>query len=177
LPEIKKFFKGELDTTEATLKFYSHDTSLFEIKPQLVVFPKDKEDVEALVKFVADNKEKYPHLSITGRSGGTDMGGGAINDSIIIDFSKHMNEIGVVHENGTDVEPGCFYRDFEKRTLRKHLYMPSYPASRGICALGGMVNNNSGGEKSLTYGKTINYVKEMRVVLRDGKEYEFKANK
>ena len=53
--------------------------------------------------------------------------------------------------------------------------MPSYPASREICTMGGMVANNSGGEKSLHYGKTEDYVQELNVVLSDGEEYVFKA--
>jgi FAD/FMN-containing dehydrogenase len=51
--------------------------------------------------------------------------------------------------------------------------MPSYPASRELCTIGGMVNNNSGGEKSLEFGKTENFVTELKVVLADGNEYTF----
>jgi FAD/FMN-containing dehydrogenase len=46
--------------------------------------------------------------------------------------------------------------------------MPTYPASRDLASVGGLVNNNSGGEKSLEYGKTQNFVKELRVVFSDG---------
>src|SRR5207245_1684356 len=56
-------------------------------------------------------------------------------------------------------------------TLKHNLIFPSYPASREICAMGGIVNNNSGGEKSLEYGKTERYVKKVKVILSDGKEY------
>src|SRR3989338_6014356 len=49
--------------------------------------------------------------------------------------------------------------------------MPSFPASREICTIGGMVANNAGGEKSLSYGKTINYVNSLNVVLADGEEH------
>src|SRR3989344_181231 len=86
-------FKGELFTDNATLETYSHDASMFEIYPRLVAWPKDSEDVELMTKFVSDNKQKHPHLSITARSAGTDMSGGAINDSIIMDFSKYMNTV------------------------------------------------------------------------------------
>ena len=65
-----------------------------------------------------------------------------------------------------------YYRDFEKLTLARGLLLPSYPASKNICALGGMVANNSGGEKTLFYGKTADYVAALKVVLADGKEYE-----
>src|SRR5581483_8989804 len=67
-------------------------------------------------------------------------------------------------------QPGVFYRDFEKATLAHRALMPSYPASRDLCTIGGMVNNNSGGEKSLEFGKTENFVTELRFVFADGVE-------
>ena len=56
--EIQKFFKGDIDDTPETLKVYSHDASLFEVKPQLVLLPKDSLDVQNLVKWVNHNKER-----------------------------------------------------------------------------------------------------------------------
>lgn len=173
LEELKKVFKGDIATDDETLLANSHDTSLFEIRPQAVVYPKTVEDVETLVQFVEKNKKKYPHLSLTGRSGGTDMSGGAINDSFIVSF-KHFNKTPTIRGHVATTQPGVFYRDFEKETLKHHLIFPSYPASREICAMGGIVNNNSGGEKSLQYGKTERFVKRLNIVLRDGKEYEIK---
>lgn len=173
IEELKKVQKGEVVNDQNTLSFYSHDTSLFEVKPQVVVFPTNTSDVENIVKLVNENKKDDQTLSLTARSGGTDMSGGAINDSIILDFSKHFNHIGAIEAARSEVEPGVFYRDFEKETLKKSLLLPSYPASRGICALGGMINNNAGGEKTLTHGKTIDYVTTLKVVLSDGEEYEF----
>ena len=52
--------------------------------------------------------------------------------------------------------------------------MPSYPASRDLCTVGGMVANNSGGEKSLEFGKTEKFVTELKAVFADGKEYTVK---
>jgi len=174
LVELKELIKGDVLTDDSTLSEYSHDASLFEIKPQVVVFPKDEKDVENLVSFVSKNKNSHPHLSLTGRSGGTDMSGGSINDSITVAFSKYFNKTPEIKERIATTQPGVYYRDFEKQTIKEGLLFPSYPASREICAMGGIVNNNSGGEKSLQYGKTERYVKKVRVVLRDGNTYEFK---
>src|SRR6202042_3006864 len=66
------------------------------------------------------------------------------------------------------------YRDFEKKTLEKGALLPSFPASRELCTVGGMVNNNSGGELSLRYGKTENFVTKLNVVLSDGSKCELK---
>jgi len=159
-----------MDDSSEAIEAFSHDASMFEIKPQLIVAPKDAQDVEIIVKTVAEAKKDNPTLSVTARSAGTDMSGGAINDSIIVDFKKYFTEIKEITATSGHAQPGVFYRDFEKRTLEQKAIMPTYPASRDLCTIGGMVNNNSGGEKSLEYGKTEDFVTELKVVFADGVE-------
>ena len=172
--ELSKIFKGELDTTDETREFYSHDASLFELKPQIVAFPQDATDIKSLVKFVLENKANNPELSITPRSRGTDMSGGAIGESIVLDISKHMNQMYEATKDTAHAQPGIMYKDFDLETLKQGSILPSYPASRDLASLGGMVANNSGGEKSLQYGKTDNFVTELTVILGDGNEYVVK---
>lgn len=180
LEKIKNIVKGEVGSSEKELALFSHDASIFEIKPKVIVHPKDAEDIKSLVKWVSENKDSDKELSLTARSGGTDMTGGTLNNSIVLDFTTHFNkilEVKVIPPVGgyAVTEPGVFYRDFEKETLNKDLLLPSYPASREICTVGGMVANNSGGEKSLRYGKTEDYVQELNVVLSDGEDYVLKS--
>jgi FAD/FMN-containing dehydrogenase len=170
----KAGFSGEVLDDPTTKELYSHDASLFEIKPQLVVAPKNSSDVQKLIKLVSSEKKQHKTLSITARSAGTDMAGGAVNDSIIVDFNKHFTKIGKVTPTEAQTQPGVFYRDFEKETLKHNALMPSYPASRDLCTVGGMAANNSGGEKSLEYGKTKDFVNELQVVFSDGNEYTVK---
>jgi FAD/FMN-containing dehydrogenase len=86
-----------------------------------------------------------------------------------------MNKVIEVGNGYAITEPGAFYRDFEKATLAKgDQILPSYPASRQIAAMGGIVNNNSGGERTLEYGKTERYIEEVEVVLADGTITTFK---
>jgi FAD/FMN-containing dehydrogenase len=177
LLSLKMSFKGDIDLKEDTLKTYSRDASLFEIKPKVILFPKDKNDVEAAVKWINENRKKDSSLSITPRSAGTDMTGGPLNESVIMDFTRYMNKIGTVTKDYAVVEPGCFYRDFDKETRKQGVIMPTYTASREICAVGGMVANNSGGEKSIKYGKTENHIKKLKVVFSDGNEYEVRPMK
>lgn len=169
---LKETFKGDIETAPEMLAFYSHDASLFEITPKAVLFPKDAMDVKALVAFVEQEKTTDPTLSITARSAGTDMSGGAVGSSIILDFTRYMNQIRSINSDEVVVEPGCFYRDLEKETLKLSRIMPAYTASKEICAIGGMVANNSGGEKTIKYGKVENYVKKLKVVFSDAEEYE-----
>lgn len=178
LDGIKTFFAGDLESSEEALIKYSHDASLFEVKPQLILFPKNSDDIKKLISFISEKKEqdpeKYSDLSITPRSAGTDMSGGPINTSIILDFTRYMNSILEVNKEYAIVEPGCYYRDFEKETLKFNRIMPAYTASKEICAVGGMVANNSGGEKNIRYGKVERYTEELSVIFSDGNEYVVK---
>lgn len=171
--ELRKILKGEVADTGEGIEKYSRDASLFEVKPAAIVSPSDTADLEKLVSFVAKNKKKEKSLSLTARAGGSDMTGGPLTESIVVDF-KNFNRVVKVEGGYAVAEPGVFYRDFEKETLKRGMILPTYPASRELCALGGMVANNAGGEKTLKYGKTIDYVKELKAVLSDGKEYLFK---
>ncbi len=175
LSDLKKNIKGDVSEDSATLQKFSHDASIFELKPQMVVAPEDAGDIENLVDFINGNKDKYPHLSLTARAAGTDMSGGPLSESIVLSFTPHFNKISAISGDTVIVEPGVYYRDFEKLTLASDLLFPAYPVSKDICAIGGIIGNNSGGEKSLEFGKAERYVKKLKMVLSDGKEYEFEA--
>jgi len=98
------------------------------------------------------------------------MSGAAINDSIIVDFNRYLGKIISVDNKQAITQPGAFYRDFDVRTIKHGALLPSYPASRDLCTVGGMVNNNAGGEKSLEFGKTERYVPALKFVFADGVE-------
>ncbi|MBX4189550.1 FAD-binding oxidoreductase [Candidatus Parcubacteria bacterium] len=172
--EIQKFFKGDIADDAETLKKYSHDASLFEVMPKLVVYPRDALDIERLVQWVGENKAKDPTLSITIRAAGSCMSGGSLNESIIVDVMKYMNHLSEVREEGTVTQPGVFYRDFEPKTLERGLILPCYTASKNLNALGGMYGNNSAGEKTLRYGKMENFIAESKAIFADGREYTIK---
>jgi FAD/FMN-containing dehydrogenase len=172
--EIRSFFHGDVATDEAALAAASRDYSVFKVRPQVVVFPKDVEDLKNLVKFVAKKKSGGENVSLTGRSAGTDMTGGPLSENIIVSFTKYFNHIGEITTDHAIVEPGVYFRDLEKELIPKGLLYPAYPASKDICAIGGMVNNNSGGEKTLVYGKTEDYVRELKIVMSDGEEHTVK---
>lgn len=171
----QKGFAGDIDGSEATRATYSHDASLFELVPQLVVYPKDSADLEKLVTTVNEYRVGITGLSLTARSAGTDMSGGSISDSVLVDFRRYFTKIEEVTENSAHLQPGVLYKDFEKVSLTyNNALLPSFPASRELASVGGMVANNSGGEKSLEFGKTENFVTELAVTLGDGKSYILK---
>lgn len=180
---LKPGFKGEIETGVPTLLEHSRDASLFDIRPAAVVFPKDAEDIKKLVRWAAEEKKTDASVSLTARSAGTDMSGGPLTESVVVNVMRHMNSMGEIGDrislegiaSGYAVSgPGVFYRDFEKAVLGKGYFLPSYPASRGLCAMGGIVSNDSGGEKSLQFGKTHSYVTSLKVVLADGEEHDIR---
>ncbi|MGB7957635.1 MAG: FAD-binding oxidoreductase [Minisyncoccia bacterium] len=177
--EIRSFFHGDVATDDASLAAASRDYSVFKVKPQIVVFPKDVEDVKNLVKLIEKKKAAGENVSLTGRSAGTDMTGGPLGESVIVSFTPfpgtgqapYFNHIREITPNYAIVEPGVYFRDLEKELIPKDLLYPPYPASKDLCAIGGIVNNNSGGEKTLIYGKTEDYVRELKLVMSDGEEH------
>lgn len=160
--------------SKKVLDIYSQDASIFRIEPQAVVFPKNTRDLEAIVKQAMAASRRKSRITLTARGAGTCMSGGAINNSWILDFTRYFKRIGKVENSHIWVRPGTYYRKLEKYLNRRQLLMPSYPASKELCTVGGMVGNNAGGEKSLKYGKTERYVSALKVVLADGQQYEFK---
>lgn len=168
IEDLKRFFKGEISNEAEVLEKYSRDASLFRLKPELVLKPKDAEDIKGVVRFLNQN----PGRSVTARAAGTDMTGGPLTNSLVLDVSS-LNEIGEVSDF-VRVGPGVFYRDLEIKTLEKGKLLPCYPASKNLCAIGGMVGNNCGGEKTLRYGKMEEFILESKYIFADGNEYEVK---
>jgi FAD/FMN-containing dehydrogenase len=167
--EIRMRVDCPVSTDASDLDRNARDTSIFIRRPSVVVYPRNTGDVVNLVKYVAAARAGGEHLSIAARSGGTDMTGGPLTDSISLSFTRGMNRMIDIGPDCAVAEPGMHYRDFEKQTLGSSgMLLPSFPASREICALGGMVANNSGGELTLKFGKTSRYVEELELVLADG---------
>jgi len=180
-------FRGGVSTDKKVLERYSTDESIFSIRPQVVIQPKNKTDVEIATKVIARETKRFTSLSLTPRAAGTGLSGGSLTDSIVIDVCTHLNHIGEVVEKGDKTtvtcEPGAMWRDVEKKLARHGAYLPSYTSSKDICSIGGSIGNNAAGPDSLRYGHCADWVESLDVVLCDGHTYtmrplsykEFKA--
>jgi FAD/FMN-containing dehydrogenase len=166
---LSKKLVGSVSNDEKIRTLMSRDTSVFKRVPSVVVYPKDTLDVSRMVEEIAILKKEGHDVSVTARAAGTCMSGGPLTTSVVAVFTKYMNKVLEVGEGYARTEPGVYYKNFEEQTLAKgDQILPSYPASKELCALGGIVNNNSGGERTLEYGKTEDYIEEVEVVLSDG---------
>ncbi|MCD8561600.1 FAD-binding oxidoreductase [Candidatus Saccharibacteria bacterium] len=171
---LRKSIKGTVSTHLAERRAVRHDSSIFELTPDYVVAPANARDVERLVQQVTAHKQLFPKLSLTPRSAGTDMSGAAIGSSIIVDMTPHFSQIRSLRGTMLHTQPGVYVRDIDPLLAKAGLQLGSVPASRALCTIGGMVGNNSGGEQSLRYGNTEHWVRELKVVLADGKEHTIK---
>ena len=171
-------FRGGISAADKLLDAYSTDESIFSIRPQVVLQPKNRSDVQIAAKVVSKNVEQFPSLSLTPRAAGTGLSGGSLTDSIVIDICAHMNKIGDVTVKKGEItvvtEPGAMWRDLENKLKKHDAYIPSFPASKDICSIGGSVGNNAAGPDSLRYGHTADWVASMDVVLHDGHTYTIK---
>ncbi len=171
-------FRGGVSTDKRVLEKYSTDESIFSICPQVVIQPKNRQDVEIATKVIARETKRFTSLSLTPRAAGTGLGGGSLTDSIVIDVCAHLNKIEEVVEKRDSItitcEPGAMWRDVEKKLKRQHAYLPPYTSSKDICSIGGSISNNAAGPDSLRYGHCADWVESLDVVLCDGYTYTIK---
>lgn len=171
-------FRGTVSTDPVLLNEYSTDESIFSIRPQVVIQPKNRHDVEIATGIVSKETGRFSSLSLTPRGAGTGLSGGSLTDSIVIDVCTHLRKIGDVVEKKEKItitcEPGAMWRDVERKLKSYHAYLPPYPASKDICSIGGSVANNSAGPDSLRYGHCADWIESLDIVLRDGHTYTIK---
>ncbi len=171
-------FRGGISTSKDLLDKYSHDESIFSVRPQVVIQPKNRHDVEVATKVVAEATKRFSSLSLTPRAAGTGLGGGSLTDSVVIDMCAHLTKFGEIVEKKDKIlfttEPGVMWREVEKRLKAHDCYLPPYPASKDICSVGGSVGNNAAGPDSLRHGHCADWIESMDVVLHDGHTYTIK---
>ncbi|AQZ65306.1 Glycolate dehydrogenase, subunit GlcD [[Actinomadura] parvosata subsp. kistnae] len=153
---------GDVRDDPYTRHLYSSDASMYAIEPLAVAFPRDADDVQALV--LACGELGVPVLP---RGAGTSLAGQTVGAAVVVDFSRHMNRILEIDGRTARVQPGVV-QDQLNRAARKHglMFGPDTSTSNRA-TIGGMIGNNSAGSHSVLYGSTIDHVRALRVVLAD----------
>lgn len=168
-------FRGGISSDKKVLEKYSTDESIFSVRPQVVIQPKSKADVELATQVIARETKRFSSLSLTPRAAGTGLSGGSLTDSIVIDVCTHLTKIGEISEKNNTItfscEPGAMWRDVEKKLKSHKAYLPPYTSSKDICSIGGSIANNAAGPDSLRYGHCADWVEALDVTLSDGKTY------
>jgi FAD/FMN-containing dehydrogenase/Fe-S oxidoreductase len=158
------------DITMRTL--YATDASAYREMPLAVAIPKSINDIKKLIAFA--RKEK---TSLIPRTAGTSLAGQVVGNGIIVDVSKNFTQIIELNaaEKWVKVQPGVV-RDELNMFLKPHgLFFGPETSTANRAMIGGMVGNNSCGSNSVVYRSTREHLLEVKALLSDGSEAEFKS--
>jgi FAD/FMN-containing dehydrogenase/Fe-S oxidoreductase len=157
--------QGEVRFDRVSRALYSTDASVYQIEPLGVVVPRSPDDVVRVVEIAG-----RCGASITARGGGTSQAGQAIGPGIQLDTSKYFNRILEVNasERWAWVEPGVVLDALNAQLKPQALRFAPDISTASRATIGGMIANNSSGARSVLFGKTIDHVLELKVVLADG---------
>ena len=157
--------QGNVRFDQGTRALYATDASNYRQVPIGVVFPRDAEDVEATVALC--RQFGAPLLC---RGGGTSLAGQCCNVAVILDFSRHMNNILEIDPGRhiARVQPGVVLDTLRVAAEKHHLTFAPDPATHDRCTLGGMIGNNSCGVHSVMAGKTDDNIESLEVLTYDG---------
>ncbi len=171
---LQEHVQGEVMTSADARKYFSTDGSIFTVTPSVIVYPRVESDVRKVARFTWQLAERGRVIPVTARGSGTDQSGAALGSGIMLVFPAHLNRIIEFDGNSgvVVVEPGINYGKLQQTLLTHDRFLPPYPASMEYSTIGGAIANNAGGEKSLKYGTTIDYVNSLRVVLANGEVIE-----
>jgi len=171
---LKARVTGEVRFDRASRLMYSTDASIYEIEPIGVVIPRNHEDVFATMEIARDFK-----VPVLPRGAGTSLAGQTVGDAVVMDMSKHLNRVLEVNteERWAIVEPGVVQEQLNLHVRPMGFLFGPDTSTANRATIGGMMGNNSAGSHSILYGKTIDHVLEMDVVLSSGEGRTFREMK
>lgn len=159
--------KGEVRFDQFSRTLYSTDASIYQVMPIGVVLPRDAEDIAATLRLCAEDG-----VPVLPRGAGTSLAGQTVGRAVVIDCSKYMDRIFEmdVGRGQARVQPGVV-QDVLNGALAPHRFrLGPDTATSNRATLGGMIGNNSCGARSIVYGKMVDHVVALRVLLFDGTE-------
>ena len=170
LNELQGCVAGDLRTDRHNRMLYSTDASIYQLLPYGVLIPETMADVHAAVEAAA--KYRVPLLP---RTAGSSLAGQAVNEALVVDFTRHLDQILEVNaeEQWVRVQPGVVLDALNLHLRPYGLQFGPDPASSDRAALGGIVSNNSTGAHSILYGMTADHVLALDVILSDGSTANF----
>ncbi|MDG9885712.1 FAD-binding oxidoreductase [Pseudomonas sp. GD04058] len=161
-------FRGQFSTDYGTRTVLATDNSIYQRLPQAAVFPLDADDVAKVAALMAE--PRFRQVKLTPRGGGTGTNGQSLTDGIVVDLSRHMNQILEINveERWVRVQAGVV-KDQLNAALKPHgLFFAPELSTSNRATIGGMINTDASGQGSCTYGKTRDHVLELHSVLLGG---------
>jgi FAD/FMN-containing dehydrogenase/Fe-S oxidoreductase len=170
LDDLDARVDGDVRFDTYSRQLYATDASAYEETPIGIVFPKSTADVSAVMTYCAERE-----IPVLPRGGGTSLAGQAVNEAVVLDFTRYMADLLDVDPDARTAraQPGAYLGDIDEKLAAHDLKFAPDPAWGDKSALGGAIGNNSTGAHSLKYGKTDAYIESCEVVLADGTVTEF----
>jgi FAD/FMN-containing dehydrogenase len=154
-------------TDSSTLESYGRDwTRFYDPDPLAVVFPRDVDSVQAVVRFAVEH-----NIGLVPSGGRTGLSGGAVakDRELVVSFDKMNQILGFSEtEQTVEVEPGLVTEVLQNFAAERGLFYPVDFASAGSSQIGGNIATNAGGIKVLRYGLTRDWVLGLKVVTGRG---------
>ena len=172
LQQLAKNLEGQLYDDDTMRILYATDASAYREMPLAVAIPASTADIKKLISFAHAEK-----TALIPRAAGTSLAGQVVGNGIIVDVSKKFTSILELNteENWVRVQPGVI-RDELNMFLKPHgLFFGPETSTANRAMIGGMVGNNSCGSNSVVYRSTREHVLEIKAILSDGSEVEFKT--
>ena len=161
---LESNIKGDVLNKEYQKKFYSVDSSSYQIIPKIIIIPKNEEDVIKTIKIA----KKYK-ISVTG------LVVSALNDGIIMDM-KELNTIKL-NKKSVVVGSGTLKGKLDQILQKNKKFFPPNPSIGNFCSIGGMLGNNSSGSRSIKYGSMIDNVLEITFIDGNGNKITLPKDK
>jgi FAD/FMN-containing dehydrogenase/Fe-S oxidoreductase len=167
---LRRHVQGEVRFDPTSRRLYSTDGSIYRIEPLGIVVPRTVEDIVTVVQVAGEMG-----VPITARGGGTSLSGQSIGPGVVLDCSKYLNDVLDIDPTArvARVRPGLVLDQFNRALAPHGLQFGPEVATASRANLGGMIGNNSAGARSIVYGKTIDHVRRLAVVLSDGSRADF----
>ncbi|SCA57292.1 conserved hypothetical protein [Candidatus Terasakiella magnetica] len=167
-------FTGEVYADYPTRLLSATDNSVYQVMPQAVVYPVCEDDLNVIAKLGA--QEEFRGISFAPRGGGTGTNGQSLNNGVVVDTSKHMNNILEFDEEAqlVTIQPGVVLDQLNAYLKERGFFFPPAVSTSSRATLGGMTGTDASGKGSRIYGKTSDYIHEMGVVLSGGQSWTSK---
>ena len=161
---------GNVNLDSFTRGRYATDASIYQIMPAGVVVPRNREDIATTIEIAREFE-----TPITARGGGTSQCGQTVNSGLIIDNSRHFNQLLEldVSSRRCVVQPGIVLDELN-RLLKPHgLWFPVDVSTASRATIGGMAANNSCGQRSIHYGTMRDNVHSIDALVPSGEAMHF----
>ena len=169
IDELKRTsFTGDIETQYSSRLAVATDNSVYQQLPQAVVHPKTTEDVACLARLA--NLSRFNSIKFSPRGGGTGTNGQSLTKGIVVDLSRHMNNVLEINEaeGWVRVQTGVVKDQLNDAVKPFGYFFSPDLSTSNRATIGGMINTDASGQGSLKYGKTSDHVMSLTAVFADG---------